>query len=66
MITCINWVYTILIIKESRVESLRDTLAYKDDWLGLKTLDEAKKLKHLTFDGDHLRVPAGTGLLSFG
>lgn len=39
------------------VEKLRDTQAYKEDWLGLKTLDDGKRLKHLTFEGEHLQVP---------
>ena len=28
---------------------------YKEDWIGLKTLDEQGKLDFLTSDGDHLQ-----------
>ena len=35
--------------------AMRDTDAYKGDWIGLQTLDKAGKLKEHTYVGDHLR-----------
>jgi len=40
---------------ESSVVQMRDTEAYKEDWIGLQTLDKANKLDTLSFDGDHLQ-----------
>ncbi|CAD7923450.1 unnamed protein product [Amoebophrya sp. A120] len=40
-----------------KVEELRETVAYKEDWIGLRTLDEAGKLVHLKYPGDHMRIP---------
>lgn len=40
------------------IQQLRDTQAYKEDWLGLKTLDTSGRMKHYTFHGNHLRVPS--------
>jgi len=40
---------------ESSVVQMRDTDAYKGDWIGLQTLDKANKLETLSFEGDHLR-----------
>merc|ERR1711964_736690 len=36
-------------------EQLKDTEGYKGDWIGLKSLDEAGRLAHITYKGDHLR-----------
>lgn len=36
---------------------------YKEDWIGLKTLDEAGKLHIMAFEGDHLR-PKERGYLT--
>ena len=36
---------------------MQDTDAYKEDWLGMKTLDEAGKLTYLSFHGNHMQVP---------
>lgn len=35
--------------------SMKDQDIYKNDSFGLKTLDEAGKIKMYTVDGDHLR-----------
>lgn len=35
--------------------SLRDSPAYLEDWIGLKTLDEQGKLVELSYQGDHVR-----------
>ena len=40
-----------------KVEKMEDSEAYKGDWLGLKTLNEAGKLKQYTFHGNHMAVP---------
>jgi palmitoyl-protein thioesterase len=40
------------------VVELRDSQAYKEDWLGLKTLDSAKKIDFLQFPGEHIRFSA--------
>jgi palmitoyl-protein thioesterase len=39
----------------TKTVQLRDTDAYKGDWLGLKTMDENKQLDMFTYVGDHLR-----------
>ena len=41
--------------KHAEVVPMRDTIAYKDDYIGLRTLDEAGKVDHHTYVGDHLR-----------
>lgn len=41
--------------KHAEILSMRDTVAYKDDYIGLRTLDEADKIDTLTYEGDHLR-----------
>lgn len=38
------------------VTKLQDRPIYKEDWLGLKTLDEAKKLHIKTIDGPHMQL----------
>lgn len=37
--------------KAENVEKLEDTEAFKGDWLGLKTLKEAGKIKYLSYRG---------------
>ena len=39
------------------VEKMQDTQAYKEDWLGLRTLDEAGKIKIVEYRGPHVQVP---------
>eukprot|EP00397_Hematodinium_sp_SG-2012_P008757 GEMP01008826.1.p1 GENE.GEMP01008826.1~~GEMP01008826.1.p1 ORF type:complete len:710 (+),score=163.91 GEMP01008826.1:60-2189(+) len=39
---------------DGETELLVDTEAYKNDWLGLKTLKESNRLHRLQFDGDHV------------
>ncbi len=34
-------------------KKMRDTQAYSEDWIGLKTLDEAGKIKEFTYAGEH-------------
>jgi len=43
--------------KNRTVTLLRDRQMYKEDWLGLKTLDEAGKIEFLTTPGKHERLP---------
>jgi palmitoyl-protein thioesterase len=38
------------------VQTLQQTDLYKEDWIGMRTLDEQGKLAFLSVDGDHLRV----------
>lgn len=38
------------------IQPLRESPIYKEDWIGLQTLDKAKKLKFLSVEGDHLKV----------
>ena len=35
---------------------LEETPLYQEDWLGLKDLDKAGKLKWMSVDGDHLQL----------
>ena len=35
---------------------LKDQEQYKQDWLGLRTLDEAGKLSLMTIQGDHMEI----------
>ena len=35
---------------------LEETPLYQEDWLGLKDLDKAGKLKLMSVDGDHLQL----------
>jgi len=37
------------------VVTLRDTDSYKGDWLGLQSMDKAKKIDLLSFVGEHIR-----------
>merc|ERR1711972_1190196 len=39
----------------SELVEMRNAPWYTEDWFGLKTLDEAKKIDQLTTSGDHLR-----------
>jgi len=39
------------------VEVMRDTEAYKGDWLGLKTLDQQKKIVEIKYQGEHVQIP---------
>jgi len=41
----------------SAVVNLEETPLYKEDWIGLKTLDKAGKLHYLAVDGQHLQIP---------
>lgn len=38
------------------VTKLQDRSIYKEDWLGLKVLDEQKKLDFLITEGDHMQL----------
>ena len=38
-----------------KLVSLKDSPIYKEDWIGLKQLDQAGKLKLLSVEGDHLQ-----------
>ncbi|EEP75365.1 conserved hypothetical protein [Uncinocarpus reesii 1704] len=38
------------------VTPLREREIYKDDWLGLRTMDEAGKLEFLTIPGEHMQI----------
>ena len=40
------------------VVPLRKSEGYRGDWLGLRTLDESKKLLTITYAGDHLAFTA--------
>jgi len=41
--------------QDQEVLSLQETQLYKEDWLGLKAMDEANKLHFLSFEGEHLQ-----------
>lgn len=43
-------------LKESVVLFLMQTDLYKDDWIGLRALDEAGKVSWLSLPGGHLHV----------
>jgi len=43
--------------QDKEVLKLAETDLYKEDWLGLKELDSAKKISFLEVDGDHLQFP---------
>lgn len=38
-----------------QVIALKDSPIYKEDWIGLKELDKAGKLKRIAVEGDHLQ-----------
>ena len=40
---------------DGNVQALEDSDFYKNDTLGLKTLNEAKKVQFVSIDGDHLQ-----------
>lgn len=40
------------------VEKLEDSTFYKDDFIGLRALDEAKKVQYVSIEGDHLQFSA--------
>lgn len=42
--------------QSTKILKLKDSPLYKEDWLGLKQLDEQNKLKLLGTEGDHLRL----------
>lgn len=37
------------------VEELKDSEFYKSDFIGLRALDEAKKVQYISIEGDHLQ-----------
>ena len=39
---------------DSRVVPLRDSQLYKEDWIGLKTLDRSGRLVFIQIPGDHI------------
>jgi palmitoyl-protein thioesterase len=41
--------------QDKEVVNLRDSDLYKEDWIGLRTLDLNKKLDFLDCEGDHLQ-----------
>jgi len=41
--------------QDKTIVPLKESPIYKEDWIGLKTLDEANKLKFLEVEGDHLK-----------
>lgn len=38
------------------VQAPEETDLYKEDWIGLRALDEAGRVKYIAFPGDHLRI----------
>ncbi len=34
----------------------QQTRLYKEDWVGLRALDEAGRVSYVSFPGDHLRI----------
>lgn len=40
--------------RDENITKLQDRKIYKEDWLGLKALDEAGKLHFDTIDGEHM------------
>lgn len=44
--------------KSSDVQLMRDTEAYKGDWLGLKTLDQQGRIVELKYQGQHMQIPS--------
>ena len=43
-------------VNDGEVTSLKERAIYKEDWLGLKELDEAGKLKFETIKGPHMAL----------
>eukprot|EP00392_Amoebophrya_sp_AT5.2_P016272 g16532.t1 len=41
----------------TKVETMTETQAYQEDWIGLRTLHEANKLVFLKYAGEHMQVP---------
>jgi palmitoyl-protein thioesterase len=41
--------------RKAPIVAMRDSEGYKGDWIGLKTLDQAGKLKNASFVGEHIR-----------
>lgn len=41
--------------KTDTIVSLKDSPIYKEDWIGLKQLDQAGKLHRIAVEGDHLQ-----------
>jgi len=40
---------------KTTLESMKDTEGYKGDWIGLKSLDENRRLHTYSYEGDHMR-----------
>jgi palmitoyl-protein thioesterase len=43
------------LLTSSQVIPLRETQLYKEDWLGLKKMDQEEKLVFIDLEEDHLR-----------
>jgi len=41
--------------QDQEIETMRNSTLYKEDWLGLKVLDESNRLKFLEVNGGHLQ-----------
>jgi len=44
----------------NQMRQMNETLLYKEDWIGLRALDEGGRLHFLEVDGDHLHLDAAT------
>jgi palmitoyl-protein thioesterase len=42
--------------QNSVVQTPQETRLYKEDWVGLRALDEAGRVSYVSFPGDHLRI----------
>jgi len=42
--------------QNSVVQTPQETKLYKEDWVGLRALDEAGRVSYVSFPGDHLRI----------
>ena len=42
--------------QDKEIVPLKESPMYQEDWIGLKTLDEAGKLTLLSIPGDHMQV----------
>ena len=40
------------------LQLMRDTQAFSEDWIGLKTLDAAGKIKQMSYPGQHMALPS--------